>query len=625
MFIHYGLYSIPAGVFNGQPVERGYSEQILTFGIGFSDWYEAYTRDFTAENFDAEEIVSLAKAGGMRSIVITSKHHDGFCLFDTKTTDYNTVKATPAGRDLLKELSDACHREGIGFGIYFSLIDWHYPYAMPFTSHNADPITPPHHEYNKAQVEELLTQYGKVDELWFDMGSLTREQSAELYQLVHSLQPDCMVSGRLGNDFADFSVMADNEYPDYMMQMPWQTAASMFDETWGYRSWQERGEVEDKVKEKLESLIKVVAYGGKYLLNIGPKGDGSIVPFEEEVIKRIGEEIEPIKEAIYNTLPAPSGVKLFDSKYVTMSNDSLIFYLFYPIDESVTFNVRDEDPFEIEEYGHNNYYKVFKVLLKDRGPLINSNKKPSCKLKTQLSPYNAELLYAHSSADYYASFKSIVGYRWRDAKGSNFKLTYTEAEKCRAILINDESFTLKPDKAQTIKIPKDLYTFGSLYSTVQRGRFANVSNMTAEKWTELEYNLLTHEIMRNLGFSHGELYKQRITAQQALDLPVEIKYKDGAIIYLNGNYIDGAWTRAESGDKLFLLLPLQKGENELIIKLYNRWGYDATLSFRVLDSYKQYEQNIKCTDILEELIISKERKQPLASPAHLSSLRIKIE
>ena len=94
-----------------------------------------------------------------------------------------------------------------------------------------------------AQVRELLTKYGRVDELWFDMGSLTTEQSAELYALVHQLQPDCMVSGRLGNDYADFCVMADNEYPDYLMAMPWQTAASIFDETWGYRSWQKRGSV----------------------------------------------------------------------------------------------------------------------------------------------------------------------------------------------------------------------------------------------------------------------------------------------------------------------------------------------------------------------------------------------
>ena len=177
LFVHYGLYSIPGGVFQGEPVTKGYSEQILTFGIGFSDWYEAYTQQLDAAKFDAQEIVSLAQKGGMRSVVMTSKHHDGFCLFDTETTDYNVMN-TPAKRDLIGELAEACHQAGIGFGIYFSLIDWHYPYAVPFTSHNADPITPPHHQYNMAQVRELLTKYGRVDELWVDMGSLTPEQSA---------------------------------------------------------------------------------------------------------------------------------------------------------------------------------------------------------------------------------------------------------------------------------------------------------------------------------------------------------------------------------------------------------------------------------------------------------------
>lgn len=138
-------------------------------------------------------------------------------------------------------MAEACKRGGINFGIYFSLIDWHFPQAYPISSHNCDFITPQHHEFTKAQVTELLTNYGPISELWFDMGSNTPEQSKELYQLVHRLQPDCMVSGRLGNDQYDFSVMADNTYPEGSLQTAWQTAASMFDETWSYRSWQKRG------------------------------------------------------------------------------------------------------------------------------------------------------------------------------------------------------------------------------------------------------------------------------------------------------------------------------------------------------------------------------------------------
>ena len=136
LFIHYGLYSVAGGVWQGTPVKRGYSEQILTFGVGFSDEYEALTEQFNAKDFSAQEIVQLAQRAGMRSIVITSKHHDGFCLWRTATTPYNSYDATPARRDLVGEIAAACHQAGLGFGLYFSLIDWHYPYAMPFSSHN---------------------------------------------------------------------------------------------------------------------------------------------------------------------------------------------------------------------------------------------------------------------------------------------------------------------------------------------------------------------------------------------------------------------------------------------------------------------------------------------------------
>ena len=197
MFIHFGLYSHLGGVWNGEPVRQGYSEQIQSFAGIFSDWYASVADDFNPVNFNADAVVALAKEAGMRSVVFTSKHHDGFCMFDSATTDYDSVDATPSGRDYVRELSDACARAGIRFGLYFSLIDWHCPYAFPISSHNADFITEQHHELNKAQVRELLTSYGPVSELWFDMGALTPSQSQELYSLVKEIQPECMVSGRL--------------------------------------------------------------------------------------------------------------------------------------------------------------------------------------------------------------------------------------------------------------------------------------------------------------------------------------------------------------------------------------------------------------------------------------------
>ena len=304
MFIHFGLYSEFGGVWKGQPVKEGYSEQIQSFARIPKEEYAAMAQNFNPVKWNADEIVSLAKAAGMKSIVFTSKHHDGFCMYHSKYTDYNIVDATPFKRDAMKELSEACQRQGVKFAVYFSLIDWHFP-GNTITPHNADAVTPEHHRFNMKQVEEIMTQYGPVSEIWFDMGSLTGEQSKELYDLVTRLQPQCMISGRLGNDRGDFSVMGDNQIPDYKIGTPWQTAASFFKETWSYRSWQERGSLDAKVDEKLLGMINVISRGGNYLLNIGPRGDGSVVEFERDALLKMGGWVNRYAEAIYSTTANP--------------------------------------------------------------------------------------------------------------------------------------------------------------------------------------------------------------------------------------------------------------------------------------------------------------------------------
>lgn len=305
MFIHFGLYSQLGGVWQGEEIHYGYSEQIMAHAGIYANVYQDEASRFDPINFNADSIVALAKRAGMRSIVITSKHHDGFCMFRTSTTDFNSYDATPAHRDYIGELSEACHRGGINFGLYYSLIDWNYTGASNITTHNANFIPEIHHQLNLRQVEELVTNYGTISELWFDMGSLTYAQSRELYELVHRNQPDCMVSGRLGNGCYDFAVMSDNYYPESSLQIAWQSCASMFNETWGYRSWQKRGDVHTKAQEKLRSLIRVTTGGGNFLLNIGPMGDGSVVPFEKQVLEEIGSWLQKNGDVIYATDSSP--------------------------------------------------------------------------------------------------------------------------------------------------------------------------------------------------------------------------------------------------------------------------------------------------------------------------------
>lgn len=305
MFIHCGLYSIPAGMWDGQKI-TGYSEQIKGHAKISTEEYHKLAAEFHPTEWSADSVALLAKKAGMKSIIITSKHHDGFCMFASKYTQFDVVDATPYKRDVVKELAGACKRNGLKFGVYYSLIDWDYHDALPFIStQNSDSIPPLHHQYNLNQIQELLTNYGEISELWLDMGAPSYEQSKEMAMLVKKIQPNCLISSRIWNDQGDFIVMGDNYQPEFKMGVPWQTPASMFPETWGYRSWQERPDVKEKIHEKILDLLNIVSSGGNYLLNIGPKGDGTIIPFEKQVLEGLGQWLKRNGESIYGTKESP--------------------------------------------------------------------------------------------------------------------------------------------------------------------------------------------------------------------------------------------------------------------------------------------------------------------------------
>ncbi len=622
MFIHFGLYSELGGVWEGKPVTSGYSEQIQSHGGIFSDWYAEVANRFNPTAWNADSIVALAQAAGMKSIVFTSKHHDGFCMYHSKYTDFNIVDATPFGRDVMQELADACRKRNMRFGVYYSLIDWHFPQAYPISSHNADPLTPEHYDYNLKQVEEIMTGYGAISEIWFDMGSLTPEQSRGLYDLVSRLQPKCMISGRLGNDCSDFSVLGDNEYPDYKIGVPWQTAASFFDETWGYRSWQKRGEVRDKVNEKLLSLVRVVSHGGNYLLNIGPKGDGSVVPFEKEVLLKMGKWLDRYGEAIYGAeanpldlsfdwgeitakenrlylfvspeTPARSlrleGVKGKVSQVETLEGTPLS-YVFKKGAWEIDYITAGRKPWEVIRVTFEKDFRIDPVRSRVRG-------------KT-LTPRNAEPLYAYSSIDYYTGFQSIIAYTWGfSAPRGNFEpwIDYTDQEKGKRIRleIDDQQqvISLEGDEERKSALlgESDVY-WGKVFlkrsGSVFGRRPQEIKDIHPEapesEWREWAGFKRGKEVKLPVGERSSILLLQEIEAKKAGEVLVELTSGNGIQIILNGDYISVHTSpKGKCCNRERVVLPLKKGKNQLLLKLYNRFEKKLCLGVRPLPEGKIY-------------------------------------
>lgn len=339
MFIHWGVYSIPAGVWKGKQIEK-LGEQIMRHAKISVDEYEAIAKQFNPVNFDPDAIVKMAKHAGMKYIILTAKHHDGFAMFETATTNYDIVDFTPYKKDILKQLADACKRHNLKLGVYYSTPDWHFngddqeinPVDNKISVFGK--VSKANEDYQVAQLKELLSNYGDLVEVFFDMGEPTKAQSKRFKETVLELQPNCLINGRVMNDQGDFITMPDNHLPDVPLDtIAWETPGTFY-HTWGYKSWVKGAPLDKQIKNQVKKLSKIASLGGNFLLNIGPKSDGTVVQYEQDVLKGIGEWMALHAEAIHGTKSTP--FQKLDWGYCTQSNQKLYFHLFdYPKDKKL--------------------------------------------------------------------------------------------------------------------------------------------------------------------------------------------------------------------------------------------------------------------------------------------------
>lgn len=331
MFIHWGAYSVPAGWYRNEMYPNA-SEWLMDFANISPAEYEQYPKQFNPVEYNPEKWVQIAKQAGMKYIVITSKHHDGFCIWDSKVTNYDIVDFSPYKKDLLKPLYDACLREGIKIGFYHSIMDWHHPDAVGET------FPKYRDEYMIPQLEELLHEFPELAIMWFDgewIDEWTEEQGKELYNHLRNISPDLIINNRIGkgrqgmqgmnkdlNAVGDFGT-PEQEILETSSTLPWESCMTMND-SWGFK----KGDENWKSAETLIfNIIDIASKGGNYLLNVGPDSKGNIPDASIERLTKVGNWMDKNGEGIYNTRQIKNYVE--DEKIrFTKSKDSQYIYVY---------------------------------------------------------------------------------------------------------------------------------------------------------------------------------------------------------------------------------------------------------------------------------------------------------
>lgn len=302
IFIHFGLYSSLGGIYNGKSVD-GYAEWIQSTADIASSEYSNLAEKWNPVNFNAEYIVKLAKDAGMKYLVVTTKHHEGFCLWDSNYTDFDIASTPMNGRDVVKELADACKKYQIRFGTYYSIIDWHHSSQKrnrkrKKTGECWSQIAMKKGKkakyvmYMRNQIKELITKYD-TDIMWFDSDWVdwwTMEDGKDLYQYIRSLKPSIIINNRVAkrSEFKKDFGTPEQEHPKDSLNYYWEACYTM-NESWGYKAEDNKWKSADDIMKK---LTEINANGGNLLLNVGPDGNGNIPNESVAILIELGKKLK---------------------------------------------------------------------------------------------------------------------------------------------------------------------------------------------------------------------------------------------------------------------------------------------------------------------------------------------
>jgi alpha-L-fucosidase len=310
MFIHWGVYAVPAGTYKGRTFDH-IGEWIMLDGHIPVAEYRAFAREFNPVQYDPDAWAQAAKNAGMKYIVITSKHHDGFALFPSDATDWDIADATPYGQDLIGPLAEAARRNGLRFGLYYSQAqDWTHPGGAKARHKRGEGWDPAHNgdfdqyldEIAIPQVREILTRY-KPDVLWWDTPVEMTPERAERFVPLLELCPDIITNNRLQKpDYPGDFTTPEQRIPDTGLDVDWETCMTM-NRTWGYKSYDHDWK---SVETLLRNLIDIASKGGNFLLNVGPKADGTIPQESLDRLAAIGQWMAVNGESIYATTASPT-------------------------------------------------------------------------------------------------------------------------------------------------------------------------------------------------------------------------------------------------------------------------------------------------------------------------------